>query len=174
MATSKKVRAFADANILFSGAAFPRWSYEVLRHAAANDFKLILCPLVIKQARRNLQKRFPQHVETLERLLRLIDYELVNDPAPEDVKANQNLVRDLSDVAVALAAIASKADYFISEDKDFTAQDETTEEIRRYLKIKLTGAFLREVMGWTSEELEEIRHRTWNDIKDGEDDSESQ
>lgn len=165
MATSKKVRAFADANILFSGAAFPRWSYEVLRHAAANDFKLILCPLVINQARRNLQKRFPQHVENLEHLLGLVDYELVNDPAPEDIKANQNLIRDLSDVAVALAAIASKADYFISEDKDFTAQDETTEEIRRHLKIKLTGTFLREVMGWTSEELEEVRHRTWDDME---------
>jgi len=165
MATSSKnIRAFADANILFSGAAFPRWSYAVLRHAAASDFKLVLCPLVINQARKNLQRRFPQHVEDLEKLLELIDYELVSDPTSEDVKANENLVRDLSDVAVALAAIAAKVDYFISEDKDFTAQDETTEELRRHLKVVLTGTFLREVMGWTSEQLEEVRHRTWRDI----------
>ena len=165
MATSnKKVRAFADANILFSGAAFPRWSYSVLRHAASNDFKLVLCPLVINQARKNLQKRFHQHVEDLENLLELIEYELVSDPTPADVKANENLVRDLSDVAVALAAIAAKVDYFISEDKDFTAQDETTQEVRRHLKVMLTGTFLREVMGWTSEQLEAARHRTWGDI----------
>ncbi len=166
MAASKKVRAFADANILFSGAAFPRWSYEVLRHATADDFKLVLCPLVINQARKNLQRRFPQHVENLERLLHLTDCELVSDPAPEEIEANQNLVRDLSDVAVALAAIAAKVDYFISEDKDFTVRDKTTEEVRRHLKIRLAGAFLREVMGWTSEELEEIRHRTWDDVEE--------
>ena len=167
MATSnRKVRAFADANILFSGAAFPRWSYAVLRHAAANDFKLVLCPLVINQARKNLQRRFPQHVEDLEKLLELTDYELVSDPTPEDIKANEKIVRDLSDVAVALAAIAAKVDYFISEDKDFTAQDETTEELRRHLKVMLTGTFLREIMGWTSEQLEEARHRTWSDISE--------
>ena len=166
MATSKKIRAFADANILFSGAAFPRWSYEVLRHAAANDFKLVLCPLVIGQARRNLQKRFPQHVENMESLLRLIDYELVDDPSPEDIKANQNLVRDLSDVAIALAAIAARVNYLISADKDLTTQDETTTELPRHVKVILSGTFLREVMGWTSEELEAIRNRTWSDMSE--------
>ena len=165
MATSsKKVRAFADANILFSGAAFPRWSYEVLRHAAVGNFQLVLCPLVIAQARRNLQKRFPQHLRNFEKLLGLIDYELVADPTSEDVEANKDLIRDLSDVAVALAAIAAKVDYLISEDKDFTVQDQTTEKLRRHLKITLTGTFLREVMGWSSEELENIRHRTWGDM----------
>ena len=164
--SNKKIRAFADANVLFSGAAFPRWSFEVLRHADVGDFKLVLCPLVISQAKRNLQKRYPQHVHNLEKLLHLIDHELVADPTAEDVKANQNLVRHLSDVAVVLAAIAAKVDYLISEDKDFTVQDGTTEELRRHLKVALTGTFLREVMGWTSEELENIRHRKWNDIQE--------
>ena len=100
----------------------------------------------------------------MEKLLRLIDYELISDPTPEEVKANHDLVRDLSDVAVALAAIASKADYLISEDKDFTVQDETTRELRNHLKIRLTGTFLREVMGWSSEELEEIHKRTWDNM----------
>ena len=57
MADAKKVRAFIDANVLFAGIAFPRWPYEVLRHAAAGDFQLVLSPLVIKQAQRNLQIR---------------------------------------------------------------------------------------------------------------------
>jgi hypothetical protein len=51
----KKPRAFTDANILLSGNAFPRWSYEVLQHATDGDFKLVLCPLVINQARKHLQ-----------------------------------------------------------------------------------------------------------------------
>lgn len=138
----------------------------MLRHAAVGDFKLVLCPLVISQAKRNLQKRYPQHVRNLEKLLQLVDHELAADPTPEEVKANQDLVRDLSDVAVALAAIAAKVDYFISEDKDFTSQDKTTEKLRRHLKVILTGTFLREVLGLTSEELENIRHRTWDEMEE--------
>jgi len=67
-------------------------------------------------------------------------------------------------VAVALAAIVAKADYLVSEDKDLTVQDETTAELRRHVKVMLSGTFLREVMGWTSEQLEAIRHRKWSDI----------
>ena len=164
----RKIRALTDANILFAGSAFPRWSYEVLEHAASGDFQIVLCPLIIEQARRNLQKRYPDKVERLETFFRLVDYELVSDPTPEEVVANQKLVRDLSDVAVALAAISAKVDYLISKDKDFTVQDESTAEIRKHVKVMLSGTFLREVMGWTSDELDAIRHRKWSDISESE------
>jgi predicted nucleic acid-binding protein len=170
MATSnKRVRALADANVLFAGIAFPRWPREVLRHAAAGDFQLVLCPLVIKQARRNLQKRFPEYVDSFEEFLQTVDYELVLDPTPEETEANKHLIRDLSDVAIALAAISAGVDYVISADKDFTVQDESTAELRRHVTIMLSGTFLREVMGWTSEQLESIRHRKWSDIPENED-----
>jgi hypothetical protein len=81
-----------------------------------------------------------------------------------EIEVNKNLVRDLSDVPIALAAIGAKADYLVSEDKDFTVQDETTVELRRHLKVMVSGTFLREVMGWTSEQLEATRYRTWSDI----------
>lgn len=71
-----KTRVFVDANVLFAGTAFPRWPYEVLRHAAAGDFQLVLSPLVIKQARRNLQKRFPEYIERFEMFLWAFDYKL--------------------------------------------------------------------------------------------------
>ena len=74
----------------------------------------------------------------------------------------------MSDVAIALAAIAAKVDYLVSEDKDLTVQDATTAELRRHLKVRLSGTFLREVMGWTSEKLEGIRHRTWDDLAEEE------
>jgi len=164
----KKVRAMTDANVLLSGIAFPRWPREVLRHAAAGDFQLVLCPLVIEQTRRNLKKRFPEYLGRFEQFLQVIDYELVSDPTVEDIQANRHLVRDLSDVAVALAAIIAKADYLISEDKDLTVQDETTAELRKHIKVMLSGTFLREIMGWRSEQLEVIRHRRWSDIKEAE------
>ena len=95
-----------------------------------------------------------------------MDYELISDPTQEEIEANPNLVGDLTDVAVALAGIASKVDYLISEDRDFTVQDQTTEELRRHVKVMLSGTFLREVMGWTSEQLEAIRGRNWDDISE--------
>ncbi|MCI0613268.1 type II toxin-antitoxin system VapC family toxin [bacterium] len=170
MADAKnKVRAFVDANVLFAGAAFPRWPYEVLRHAAAGDFRLVLSPLVIKQARRNLEKRFSEYIDRFEAFVQSIDYELVADPTLEEVEANKNIIRDFSDVPVALSAISAKVEYMVSEDKDFTTQDETTAELRRHFKIMLSGTFLREVMGWTSEQLESVRHRKWSDISEKED-----
>jgi predicted nucleic acid-binding protein len=160
----RNLRVFTDANVLFAGIVFPRWPREVLRYAAAGDFQLVLCPLVIQQARRNLQKRFPDYVDRFEEFLQAIDYELVPDPTLAEIEANKNLVRDLSDVPVALAAITAKADYLVSEDKDFTVQDETTAELRRHLRVVVSGTFLREAIGWTGEQLEAIRHRKWSDI----------
>ena len=164
--SQNKVRAFTDANVLFAGMAFPRWPREILRHATVGDFKLVLCPLVIEEARRNLKKRYPEYLVRFEDFLQAVDYELVPDPTAEEIEANQNLVRDLSDVAIALSAIAARVNYLISADKDLTTQDETTEELRRHVKVILSGTFLREVMGWTSEELESIRNRKWNDISE--------
>jgi hypothetical protein len=92
----KKTRAMTDANVLVAGMSFPRWPCEVLRHAAAGDFQLVLCPLVIEQARRNLQKHFPQYTHRFEEFLQAVDYELVPDPTPKEVAVNQSLNRDLS------------------------------------------------------------------------------
>jgi predicted nucleic acid-binding protein len=164
----KKLRVFVDANILLAGSAFPRWPHEVLAHAADGDFRMVLSPLVVKQAREHLQKIFPAHLARFERFLRAVDYELAPDPTAAEVTAHKHLVRDESDVPIALAAMAARVDYLVSEDKDLTAQDETTAELRRHLRVMLSGTFLREVMGWTSEELESIRHRAWNEIADEE------
>lgn len=167
-APHKKPRVFIDSNVLLAGNAFPRWPYEVLEHATDGDFKLVLCPLVIEQAREHLQKLFPTHLVRFEKLLQEVDYELVPDPTPNEVDARQNIVRDLSDVPVALAAIAAGVDYVVSEDKDLTARDETTAELRRHVKVLLSGTFLRQVMGWTGAELEAIRHRKWSEMPEEE------
>src|SRR3972149_5591476 len=106
-----KVRAFVDANVLFAGSAFPRWPYQVLRHAAAGDFRLVLSPLVIQQARRNLQKRFPEYVDRFEAFMQSVDYEIVPDPTQEEVEVSKDIIRDFSDVPVALSAISAEVEY---------------------------------------------------------------
>jgi predicted nucleic acid-binding protein len=159
------LRVFLDANILIRGITFPRFPYEVLRHAARGDFVPIFSPIVLDSARYYVRERFPQHLAALEMLLELLNYELAPDPSPEQVAAHPNLVRDVKDVPVALAAIEARADYLVSTDRDLTDEDETTAELRRHLDCKKVGSFLREVMGWTSQELSALERRRWSDLQ---------
>jgi predicted nucleic acid-binding protein len=81
-------------------------------------------------------------------------------PTPEILASHHQLVRDPKDVPVALAAITAKVDCLISSDKDLTE----SKELKKYVSVLLPAVFLREYMGWTSEELEAISGRTWSDI----------
>ncbi len=150
-----------DANILIAGVAWPRWPYEVLRYAEGQDFQTVLSSYIIDQARRRIQSRFPGYLARFELFLLASRYERVDDPSREDLAAHANLVRDATDAPVALAAINAKVDYLVSEDKDLTAHDESTMELRQQVRVLLSGTFLREVMGWSGDQLEAIRYRTW-------------
>ena len=149
-----------DANILYAGATWKRWPYEVLRHAAQKDFRLVLCQQVIDEASENYLLDYPQNEGRFRRFLKRLHYELADDPTPKQVARYKDLLPDPDDVAIAVAAIYAGVDYFVSEDKHFTTKDERRRELHSKLNIMLSGTFLREVMGWTSEELEKVRGRT--------------
>lgn len=161
--TGRKLRVMADANVLIAGILFPRWPYEFLRHALRGDFQLVLCPQVIREARARMARGTSSQRHALEQFLADCPYEEVPDPSREEVEQHQRLVRDIKDVPLALAAIRAQVDYLVTNDKDLTAQDETTAALRQKIQPMTVGRFLREVMGWESEELEKIRRRTWGD-----------
>ena len=155
-----RLRVMVDANVLVAGIGWPRWPYALLQHAVAGDFQLVLCPYIIEEARRNLQKIAPAILPALEDFLHLSEYEEIANPPAELVAASQQLARDPKDVPIAVAAITAKVDCLISSDKDLTE----SEELKQQVPVVLPAVFLREYMGWTSEELETIRHRTWQDM----------
>jgi hypothetical protein len=76
-----KPRAFLDANVWIRGVTFPRFPYEVLRHAARGEIVAIVCPLVLDTARLYIRERFPDQLPGLEALVQLLDYELTPDPS---------------------------------------------------------------------------------------------
>jgi len=154
-----------DANVLLAGVVFPRWPWEILRHAVRGDFQLVLCPYVIRQARRRIAQRFPESLDAFDGFLFRCPYELVPDPSAEDVQARIGLVRDVTDVPVALAAMRAGVDHLVSEDKDLTAVDVTTAQLRRHIQPLISGTFLRQVMGWSHVELEAVRGRTWDELE---------
>lgn len=159
-----ELRVFVDANILIAGSVWPRWPYEVLQHALKSDYRLVLSPYVIEEARRTLAARFPREMDRFEAFLASCNYEPASTPTTEAVAAHVHLVRDIADVPVALAAIEAQVDCLASEDKDLTVRDESTAELRRRLTLYLSGAFLREVMGWSTEQLEAVRGCKWQDL----------
>ena len=154
-----------DTTVLVAGLVWPRWPYEVLQHDLRGEFQMMLSPTVIKEARRIIEKKFPIYSQDLEGLLQTSGYEKVPDPSSEEVLAHKDLMRDITDIPIALAAIKADVDYFVSEDKDFTDRSKSTAKLHARLMVLLSGTFLREVMGWTSEQLEAVRNRNWSDLE---------
>lgn len=46
-----KLRVMVDANILVAGSIWPRFPYAVLHHATIGDYRLVLSPEIIAEAR---------------------------------------------------------------------------------------------------------------------------
>jgi predicted nucleic acid-binding protein len=154
-----KPRVKVDANILFSGVIWRRWPYEVLRHAARGDFRLVLCQQVIDEATERLADYFPQQPRRLQRFLSTLAFDLQLDPSLKQVTRNKSLLPDPDDVAIALAAINAKVDFFVSEDKHFTIANESSAQFHQKVRVMISGTFLREVMGWSGDRLDQVKKR---------------
>lgn len=154
------LRVMVDANVLVAGTGWPRWPYALLQHAVAGDFQLVLSPYVIEEARRHLKRIAPDALPYFQDFLELSEYEEIADPTPEMLAVYNQLVRDPKDIPIALAAINAAVDCLVSSDKHLTE----SEELRKHVPVLLPAVFLRKYMGWTSEQLEVIRDRTWRDL----------
>jgi predicted nucleic acid-binding protein len=163
---STRPRVMVDTTVLLAGTVWPRWPYEVLQHALRGDFELVLSRTVIQEALRKFGEKFPAYTQDFNAFLEECGYEEIPEPSSQAVLASRDLMRDITDIPIAVAAITAAVDYFVSEDKDFTDRDQTTAKLHQRLTVMLSGTFLRHVMGWTGEELEAIRNRTWSDIED--------
>ena len=126
---------------------------------------MVLSPYVVDEAPRHIARLFPEKVKPFEVLLQLLAYEEVATPGKAELEQHADLVRDPAYVPVALSAINAQVYCLITQDRDFTDRDASTEELHRRLTVVLPGTFLREYMNWTSEQLGVIRRRTWSDLE---------
>ncbi|MSQ15929.1 MAG: hypothetical protein EXR50_08720 [Dehalococcoidia bacterium] len=134
-----------------------------MRAALLGDFQLVLPQQVIAEARRHLSK--PAQTEDLEYFLAQSGYEEVPMPSLTESEENVDLVRSERNVPIALALMTGHVDVFVTSDRDFTEPQATAQRFRDRVRIMLPGTFLREVKGWSSEALESIRHRTWQEVR---------
>jgi len=158
----RRLRVSLDANVLIAGVRLPRWPHEVLRAALGDFFEVALPAQVIEEARRHLAQ--PAQRAVLHFFLDASRHEELAMPPANEVRQNLDLVRSEKDVPVALALLEGEVDVFVTSDRDFTEPTATADRFRRRVRVMLPAVFLRDVVGWSSEALEAIRNRTWEDI----------
>ena len=118
---------------------------------------------IVEEAERHLTGR---QRAALVYLLEQTPHERVQMPRREEAVAATDLVRHEPDVPIALALLAADVDIFVTNDRDFTDPDAVAERFSRRVRVMLPAVFLREVLGWSSEGLEAIRSRTWDDLRE--------
>lgn len=115
------LRVMADSDILIAGVLKPRWFFEFLSHAIRGDFQLVLAPQTVAEVLRWAETKGGRRKDALEFFLARCRFELAPDPSPEEVQTHTALVRDVTDVPVALSAIKARVDYLVTNDDDFHA-----------------------------------------------------
>jgi predicted nucleic acid-binding protein len=160
-----KLLVFIDANILIRGLTLPRFPYEILHAGARGQIHLLTSATTLAKARYYIETKFPAQLERFEQFLATGVLAVADDPPEEVVRRNVDLVRDEDDIPVALAAIRAGATYLVSTDPDLTVVDASTEKLRGQIIPMRPGDFLKQVLGWTSEELDRIERRTWEALE---------
>lgn len=160
----RPLRVMADANIIIAGVFKPRWFFEFLGHALRGDFQLVLASQTVAEVLRWAEAKGRHRQSAIEFFLATCRFELAPDPSREEVQANITLVRDVTDVPVALSALKARVDYLVTNDKDFHADNTKAALGKEDVRVMLVGTFLAEVMGWASKDLEAICHREWSDL----------
>jgi hypothetical protein len=159
-----RLRVSLDANVLIAGVRVPRWPYEVLIAALRGAFHLALPSQVLIEARRHLPH--PLQAAALQSFLEGSAYEEITMTSASLVREHLDLVRSEKDVPIALALLEGGIHIFVTSDRDFTDPGATADRLQARVRIMLPAVFLRDVLGWSSEALEEIRNRRWEDLGD--------
>lgn len=163
MVPATELRVLVDANVLFAAFGWPRFPYAVIRHAMLGDFQLLLSDTIIQEARDAVLEHFgDDRMAHFDAFIEASNHRLIPSPSHSDIEQNLALVRDPKDVHVALAALRSGAMILVTSDKDLS--DPSAEALHQQVAVLLPGTFLRVHMGWSSEALESIRRRTWDDM----------
>jgi hypothetical protein len=136
-----------------------------MRAALGTFFDLALPAQVIVEAGRHLTH--PTQTDALRFFLEGSRHEELPMPPASEVRRNLDLVRSEKDVPIALALLEGDVDIFVSSDRDFTEPTATAERFRSRIRVMLPAVFLRDVVGWSSEAMEAIRTRTWEDLAAG-------
>ena len=114
------MRVLIDTNILISAALNADGvPFQAYIKAASHPNRGLICEQNIDEMKRIFNKKFPNHLSSLNKFLSaaLPTLELIPIPAKENKSESQ--IRDKKDRPILRAAMYAKADVILTGDKDF-------------------------------------------------------
>lgn len=114
------MRVLIDTNVLISAALNANGvPFRAYIKAASYPNHGLICEQNVDEMKRIFNKKFPNHLASLDKFLSvaLLTLELVPIPTEENISETQ--IRDVNDRPILRAAIKSKADILLTGDKDF-------------------------------------------------------
>ena len=125
------MKIMVDANIIISAILFPKSIIsETIKHIVYSN-RIILSQYTIDEIKEVFNRKFPHRINEMEEYLEELPYKLFISRGIN--YENYPRIRDADDLPVLAYAIESKADIFITGDKDF---DEVTIEKPIIMKPK--------------------------------------
>lgn len=154
----------ADANILISGCTNPRCCFEILNLILTKKIDLVLSEIIIREASKNIHKKFPNFADKLDNFLSNCPFELLKHPAAS--RLNSVSMRDTKDIPILISIVESGVDFFVTGDKDFLEDSDLNRKYKDQFTMISPKLFLKNVMRWPKEDIDRIGLRTWKDLKD--------
>jgi uncharacterized protein len=110
------VKAVFDTNVLIAAFLTDGLCTRLLLRARRNEFSLIICPFILQEFQKFLQKKIKASNQEIEMALKLLEeavYE-INQPA----MSIERICRDSDDDNILKCALESKSDYLVTGDDD--------------------------------------------------------
>ncbi|MGN0720694.1 MAG: putative toxin-antitoxin system toxin component, PIN family [Anaerovoracaceae bacterium] len=111
------MRVMLDTNVLISALLFPSKQMDVLFEKIVANHTLVLSSYVINEVHMVVERKFPNKIQVIDRLLSNMSYELVY--TPKIISEIIAEIRDPKDYPILYTAIKEEIDVLITGDKDF-------------------------------------------------------
>jgi len=133
-----KPRVLIDTNVLISGLVWNGNESCLLEMSISRDIHLLIPAIVLTEARRVLDDKFPNHSGLLDDVLSLLDCEVLARPSHLALESAAAVLRDPNDAEILAAIIDSKPNYAVTGDKDLL-----TPNVRELFPTSRSADFLR-------------------------------
>jgi len=117
-----------DTNVFISAAVFSSSHMLQLIDEISENHTIVLSTYIVDELKRVTREKFPDRVDTVERFLHELPFELAYTPEKIDTSKYPE-IRDIKDLPVLVSALKEDVDVLLSGDIDFSPLDMERPEI---------------------------------------------
>ena len=122
------MRVMIDTNVFISAAVFSSSHMLQLIDEISENHTIVLSTYIVDELKRVTREKFPDRVDTVERFLHELPFELAYTPEKIDTSKYPE-IRDIKDLPVLVSALKEDVDVLLSGDIDFSPLDMERPEI---------------------------------------------